>query len=395
MFTNTTMRRVSGIGFAALTAIAGCASDGEPTRSLPACGDTIVDLGEVCDDGNTADGDGCSALCDSDETCGNLVVDLNETCDDGNTADGDACRANCGVGLCGDGTTDPSERCDDADDSLGAHCSADCRICDWDVGSISFPIAVTSSNGFGDVIFDVDCNLLVSGGYLDTINLITPAGDVSIFASGYTSNASLGLAYELASATLYVSTDAPDELWSIDTLGAAEKVMDLPTIINDLEFAPAGFGDNGGELFGVGADGNVYLIDLAATSSSVFGSTTGQLASLAFAPDGSMLYVANYGGSVLEEVDSSGTFSEFVTTLSGIDGLAMDPSGDRLIVMHRQGGETLSEITLPAGLIMDGGSPQTSAGFYVTGLVMDGSGDVLIKGFNPIGGLPSVESYTF
>src|SRR4029077_14697999 len=35
------------------------------------CGDAHMDPGEVCDDGNTNDGDGCSRDCTSDETCGN------------------------------------------------------------------------------------------------------------------------------------------------------------------------------------------------------------------------------------------------------------------------------------------------------------------------------------
>lgn len=38
-------------------------------------------LGEACDDGNTAGGDGCSAVC-LVEACGNDVVDVGEQCDD-------------------------------------------------------------------------------------------------------------------------------------------------------------------------------------------------------------------------------------------------------------------------------------------------------------------------
>ncbi len=34
-----------------------------PTCTVPRCGDRILDGGEVCDDGNTVDGDGCSANC--------------------------------------------------------------------------------------------------------------------------------------------------------------------------------------------------------------------------------------------------------------------------------------------------------------------------------------------
>jgi MYXO-CTERM domain-containing protein len=32
----------------------------------PSCGDTFVDAGEACDDGNVVDGDGCSATCQTE-----------------------------------------------------------------------------------------------------------------------------------------------------------------------------------------------------------------------------------------------------------------------------------------------------------------------------------------
>ncbi|WP_437758502.1 EGF domain-containing protein [Sorangium sp. So ce1389] len=65
----------------------------------PACGDGIVQAGEVCDDGNQTAGDGCSADCKGLEVCGDGRVDLatGESCDDGNTANGDGCDASCHV----------------------------------------------------------------------------------------------------------------------------------------------------------------------------------------------------------------------------------------------------------------------------------------------------------
>ena len=53
----------------------------------------MIDAGEVCDDGNVEDGDGCSADCGSEELCGNGIVDvvLGEQCDDGNAVNGDGC----------------------------------------------------------------------------------------------------------------------------------------------------------------------------------------------------------------------------------------------------------------------------------------------------------------
>ncbi len=101
------------------------------------CGDGTVDrMTETCDDGNTVDGDGCSADCTSDETCGNNVIDtaVGELCDDGNTDDGDGCRGDCASDYtCGNGVVDDmasgaasDEVCDDGNTVNGDGCSADC-----------------------------------------------------------------------------------------------------------------------------------------------------------------------------------------------------------------------------------------------------------------------------
>jgi cysteine-rich repeat protein len=83
----------------------------------PRCGDRVIDeaLGEMCDDGNALDGDGCARDCASDETCGNGVRDEDEGCDDGNVIDGDTCQAGCALPTCGDGILDDGEACDDGD----------------------------------------------------------------------------------------------------------------------------------------------------------------------------------------------------------------------------------------------------------------------------------------
>ncbi len=57
------------------------------------CGNHIVDNGEVCDDGNTADGDGCRGDCSKLEQCGDGMLDEGEACDDGNTSSVDDCDA--------------------------------------------------------------------------------------------------------------------------------------------------------------------------------------------------------------------------------------------------------------------------------------------------------------
>ncbi|MFH1426080.1 MAG: DUF4215 domain-containing protein [Candidatus Kerfeldbacteria bacterium] len=80
--------------------------------TLPECGNGILEDGEECDDGNTNDGDGCSALCLLPE-CGNGIVEEGEDCDDGNTDNGDGCSNECTYEEnpeCGDGIVDPGEQ---------------------------------------------------------------------------------------------------------------------------------------------------------------------------------------------------------------------------------------------------------------------------------------------
>ena len=62
------------------------------------CGDTLVEPGEVCDDGNVASGDACSSDCTSTEVCGDGTVNasVGEQCDEGRPGfSGDGCSSVC------------------------------------------------------------------------------------------------------------------------------------------------------------------------------------------------------------------------------------------------------------------------------------------------------------
>ncbi len=126
------------------------------------CGDGQTTGPEACDDGNTVDGDGCSADCLLVEPnylcptrgpchlieCGDGIADWPEQCDDGNDQAGDGCSADCsakepgyfcpyGGGacheiICGDGVPEWPEECDDGNDQAGDGCSADCLA--WEPG---------------------------------------------------------------------------------------------------------------------------------------------------------------------------------------------------------------------------------------------------------------------
>lgn len=59
------------------------------------CGNSKVEEGEECDDGNTTTDDGCDASCKKEGTCGNKIIESKEECDDGNIENGDGCDKLC------------------------------------------------------------------------------------------------------------------------------------------------------------------------------------------------------------------------------------------------------------------------------------------------------------
>lgn len=137
-------------------------STGGRTNVEAECGNGLLEIGEICDDGNEEDDDGCSADClDADPdffcpeegkpcvrvvTCGNGVMEGEEACDDGNEDDGDGCLGDCSEvqdgyscpkpgapcvldPVCGNGTRERGEGCDDGQDPPedGDGCDSSCQ----------------------------------------------------------------------------------------------------------------------------------------------------------------------------------------------------------------------------------------------------------------------------
>ena len=125
---------------------------------IQGCGDSIVQTGEACDDGNSDAADGCSATCAEIENgfacpvpgqdcvstvvCGDGRIAGDEQCDDGNLNGSDGCSASCRLesgwscpvaGLrcqaaqCGDGIVAGFEECDFASATTGC---VNCQIQD-------------------------------------------------------------------------------------------------------------------------------------------------------------------------------------------------------------------------------------------------------------------------
>lgn len=131
--------------------------DPDCQTELPGCGDALLDPeNEVCDDGNSVPGDGCSGICTvepnfecpptagecvSSIVCGDGQIGGGEVCDDLNTMDGDGCSSDCAsiepdydcsqqgepcvdLVVCGDGDVTGDEACDDK--AAPGGCKSDC-----------------------------------------------------------------------------------------------------------------------------------------------------------------------------------------------------------------------------------------------------------------------------
>jgi fibro-slime domain-containing protein len=137
----------------------GFGEGGVPEGSTPAkgfCGNSVKEVDETCDDGNTKAGDGCDAACKIEPGwkcptvgaacvaagCGDAIVAGDEDCDDGNSASNDGCSSICVLEpgwscppgkpcvptVCGDGKKEGSEHCDDGNLRPYDGCSPTCEV---------------------------------------------------------------------------------------------------------------------------------------------------------------------------------------------------------------------------------------------------------------------------
>jgi fibro-slime domain-containing protein len=134
---------------------------GEVDMPTSVCGNGELEPGELCDDHNSADDDGCSADCLQQDpefdcskpgvacvdlvVCGDAQLEGDEACDDGNEADDDGCAGDCSVveagfvcprpgkecvalPACGNGERERGEDCDDGGTKDSDGCSATCQL---------------------------------------------------------------------------------------------------------------------------------------------------------------------------------------------------------------------------------------------------------------------------
>ena len=184
----------------------GCDDGTGGTCRATGCGNGVKTGTEACDDGNAVNSDGCDNNC-TVTACGNGVTSTDETCDDGNTAATDGCSATCKTEtgfactaavpsvctlLCGNGVTDTGETCDDSNRLNLDGCSASCRIEATEVepnedGAISTGANAIDGNDFdaGGIAITNATNqgvILASAGSTARLAAIDPAGDEDVFA---------------------------------------------------------------------------------------------------------------------------------------------------------------------------------------------------------------------
>ena len=99
---------------------------GDCTKNV--CGDGYLAVNEGCDDANQIDDDQCSNTCKL-AGCGNGVAEPGEQCDDGNTVDDDACSNLCKAPFCGDANLGAGEECDEGDSNGNDQvCTFQCKL---------------------------------------------------------------------------------------------------------------------------------------------------------------------------------------------------------------------------------------------------------------------------
>ena len=132
--TSTTYNQVPGISIT--------------SGSSSVCGNSIIESGETCDDGNTNNFDGCSSTCQTETpVCGNSIVEYLEQCDDGNTNNFDGCSSTCQTEnpVCGNGIVEYLEQCDDSNTNNGDGCSSTCQteVVTPNNRSVSGPVTIS------------------------------------------------------------------------------------------------------------------------------------------------------------------------------------------------------------------------------------------------------------
>ncbi len=384
------------------------------TCELASCGDGFVQADvEDCDDANDDDSDACPSSClaascgdgfvwegmeecdaggeaaDCDDDCtavacgdGNVNEEAGETCDDMNDDNTDECIDTCVAASCGDGFVwADNEQCDDGNLEVGDGCNDLCESeeCNLDANNLPFPVSIHPSNYYGDIAWDADCNILVGGSFEDGLYRIDRNdGSVTQIVNMFGSNSVNGITYRPQDDLIYVAVDNPNRLFTVDSNNMTSQVAALPTIINDIDVVPEGFGSYGGQIMMTSSTNTIYVYNPDDSSINTFATSSGQLSALDFTPDGQTLYVVNYNNDRVEAVDSNGVVTTFYSGLADPDGIEIDSDGARMFVAQ-SGANRIDIITIPGAMLTQGPTADFDGGYYPTGVLVDADDDVFFK----------------
>ena len=233
--------------------VTGC----ENIPNTQTCGNGVLEPGEVCDDGNTVSGDGCSADCLSLEVCGDGVVNPGEVCDDGNQIDTDGCTTTC--------------RCSDLDPQKD-------ECYEWVVVTSSYDPAT------GDYVQEYDCTV---GG--DIANTRTVGNDDGLGNGSFVET--------------QTHRDGSVEVWTITYTIDATGTVQTFTGSNNLGETYAGtttYAANGDqradEVWTLRTGTYVYAVDYFADG-TIAGTTTFDGACIPSSPDWTVVYNKALDGS--------------------------------------------------------------------------------------------------
>jgi cysteine-rich repeat protein len=434
------------------------------SQAIP-CGDILCPSGAVCTETGQcafasdiaacvgkADGEACEArggnigVCSAGTCsvgqCGNSIVDGGESCDDGNRVGADGCAADCSKReICGDAIADDGEACDDGNRNAVDGCDA-CKLTQWSAAAVVGAPVPGIASGLGNpggIAIDVRGNLYIADTANHRIRRVTSNGSISTVAgtgtAGYNGNR-MATSAQLAGPT-GVAVDGLGNVYIADSGNNMIRRVDRNGMLSTV----AGTGDRGYNGDGLAATsatlsdpwdvavdglGNMYIADrdnhrvrrvdnhgmistVAGTGTRGYNgdglAATSQLA----VPHGvtldrlGNLYIADSGNSRIRRVDSSGMISTVAGTgTRGYNGdglaatsahlvfpssVAVDGLGNVYIAdsaSHRiRRVDTLGVISTIAGTGTRGyngdGTAAISAQLdYPTGVLVDPTGDVYI-----------------
>jgi cysteine-rich repeat protein len=303
-----------------------------------------------------------------------------------------------GAGVCGDGIVDPGEECDDGGTVSGDRCSATCMIdaCTWDVAQHTFPIVVWQGQAvYGQIAFDGDCDLIVSGGE-ETSNVYRvdkDDGTVSIVAPHIHYQVVSALTYRASDDRVYYTTglNEPPELlatlYALDNQEQVHEVLTFADTVTSLTVAPEGFGGFGGQLIGTTRPApdvsTLQAIDVETGVITTFAQSNIGFGMAAFGPDGA-LYVTGWNSDSIVTVTADGVITPFYTGISNPSGLAVAPDGSRMFVAHQDdpvwsGADYIDEISIPGATLTPRVEIEQGFAGSLVGIVVDGANHVLYE----------------